>query len=360
MKFLRQIAFGAAVFAFLASPLLAKAEATNNIPDFNEVYNLLQTHLAGETKADLDRAAVQGLLSQLHSRVSIVSGNNEGNKSSSNAQLLAKSALYDGPIAYLRVGTVEEGLVDKIRAAYNDLNGTNKLKGVILDLRFADGHNYAAAASAADLFLTKEAPLLDVGNGVVRSKSKSDAITLPVAILVNRQTTGAAEALAGVLRITDRAMILGTNTAGEASIDKEFPLKNGQRLRIATAEIKLGDGQTLPAQGIKPDIQVSVSPDDEKTYFADPFKEIFKPATQIAGLGLSGTNSPNGTNRSSRRLNEAELMRERKDGPDREAATIGSPSRTAEEEKPVIRDPVLGRALDLIKGISALRQFRTS
>src|SRR4051812_4374282 len=99
MKFLRQAAFGAGVFALLANPFLARAEATNNLPDFNEVYNLLQTHLAGETKAGLDRAALQGLLSQLHTRVSIVAGPNDGvNSGSPNASLLARSALYDGPI----------------------------------------------------------------------------------------------------------------------------------------------------------------------------------------------------------------------------------------------------------------------
>jgi hypothetical protein len=360
MKFLRRLICGAWAVTLLAGPHWAKADSTNSPADFTEVYDLIRSHLAGKSKEDLDRAAVRGLLSQLHSRVSIVSGNEGGTNVESDAPLLAKSALYEGPVAYFRVGRVGEGLANQISAAYKDLKGTNHLKGVVLDLRFADGHDYSSAAAVADLFVNKEMPLLDVGNGVVRSKAKTDAVTLPVAILVNQETSGAAEALAGVLRVTNRAMILGTNTAGEASIDKEFPLKNGQRLRIATEEIKLGDGQALPAQGIKPDIQVTVSPEDERAYMADPFKEIARPLSIIAGLGTTGTNSANGTNRSSRRINEADLIRERKEGPGKELDYSSAPTRVADAEKPAIRDPVLGRALDLIKGIAALGQFRPS
>jgi hypothetical protein len=360
MKFLRRFICGAGAAVLLAGPQAAKAEATNTPADFNEVYNLIKSHLAGTSEADLDRAAVRGLLSQLHSRVAIVSGTGAGTNVDSDAPLLAKSALYEGPVAYFRVGQVGEGLAGQIGEAYNNLKGTNHLKGVVLDLRFADGHDYASAASVADLFMNKEQPLLDTGKGMVRSKAKADAVTLPVAILVNQQTAGAAEALAGVLRAADRAMILGTNTAGAASIDKEFPLKNGQRLRIATEEIKLGDGQALPAQGIKPDIQVTVSPEDERTYMTDPFKEVSRPSSLFAGLGGVGTNAANGTNRSSRRINEADLIRERKEGPGKELDYSSAPTRVADAEKPVIRDPVLGRALDLIKGIAALGQYRPS
>ena len=130
---------------------------------------------------------------------------------------------------------------------------------MILDLRYAAGDDYASAAATAELFVKKDQPLLNWGNGMVRSKEKSDAISLPVAVLVNRQTAGAAEALAAVLRETGAGLILGSRTAGQAMIAQEFPLKNGERLRIATAPIQLGDGSALSAQGLKPDIAVEVA-----------------------------------------------------------------------------------------------------
>jgi hypothetical protein len=77
-------------------------------------------------------------------------------------------------------------------------------------------------------------------------------------------------------------------------------------------------------------------------------------------IGLDGTTSTNATNHPARtRTTEADLIRERKERPglDLDYANPADLSET-KPEKPVIQDPVLGRALDLIKGIAAIRQSR--
>src|SRR5256885_4468027 len=85
-------------------------------------------------------------------------------------------------------------LADQIKLAFNRLDSTNRLKGVVLDLRFADGQDYSTAASLVDRFLTREQPILDWADGAIHSTAKPDAIPVPVAVLVNRQTAGAAQA----------------------------------------------------------------------------------------------------------------------------------------------------------------------
>jgi hypothetical protein len=357
MNVLRRMFLGAGLAAMVAWPAGGRA-AEANLPDFKEVYDLIRAHLAGETEAELDQAAVQGLLAQLHAKVSLLS-DGAGTNAAATGPLVVKSALFDGPIAYLRVGRVGEGLAKQAAAACKELSGgSNALKGIVLDLRNAGGMDYAAAADTADLFVSKEMPLLDWGDGLTRSKAKNDAITVPVAVLVNQQTAGAAEALAAILRETDRGLILGANTAGEATMAQDYPLKNGQRLRIATAAVKLGNGETLSVHGVKPDIQVAVNPQDEKAYLADPFKELSKPRTLLAGTPFSpaaGTNAAAGTNRPGRgRISEADLIRERKEG--KELDDTEPTIRDLELQQPVVRDPVLGRALDLIKGLSVIQQ----
>ncbi|MDB6065002.1 MAG: Peptidase [Pedosphaera sp.] len=358
MKFLRRIVLSAGALALLAGFEVARADVTNPPPDFKEVYDLIRSNLPNESEADLDRAAVQGLLAQLHSKVSLLPGKH-GTNASSEAALLTKTVIYDGPVAYLRVGRVDDGLANQIATAYKQLLGTNHLKGIVLDLRFADGRDYSAAASAADLFISNETPLLDWGTGPVKSKAKADAITLPVAVLVNQQTAAASEALAAILRETDRAVILGMDTAGEATVGKDFPLKNGQLLQIATSPIKLGDGQRLSDTGVKPDIKVAVSPQEERAYFADPFRQLPSSIDLLSSFGGSTQNSTNATNRTARqRTSEADLIRERKERPGMElqySSPSGSES-AAEPGTPVVRDPVLGRALDLVKGISVMHE----
>lgn len=360
MKFLRQLFLSAGIFALVTLPVVGRADVNTNAPDFKEVYDLIRAHLAGANDSQLNRDAVQGLLQQLRSQVAIV-GSQGAAEPGTQSKVLAKSALYDGPVAYLRIGRVEQGLANQIVTAYRQLNATNKLKGLVLDLRFADGHDYAEAAAVADLFVSKAAPLLDYGRGVMQSKSKSDAITLPIAVLINQETSAAAEALAAVLREQDRAVLIGTNTAGRAHMSQEFPLKDGQFLRIATAPIKLGNGQELSSQGIAPDIRVSVRPEAERVYFQDPFKDIPSNSGLIASL--VGENAA-ATNRAShpRQINEAELMRERKANPGAELDGSAAPTteKETEAEKPVIHDPVLGRGLDLVKGIAVVRRSHSS
>jgi C-terminal processing protease CtpA/Prc len=174
-----------------------------------------------------------------------------------------------------------------------------------------------------------------------------------VAVLVNQETVGAAEALAAALRETGAGLILGSRTAGQAMVVQEFPLKNGERLRIATAPVQLGDGSALSAQGLKPDIAVDVSTEDERAYYTDAYK-----AAEKTNLLASAANSPSGTNRVARRprFNEAELVRERREGVSEADLTA---LRGREPEKPMLQDPVLARALDLLRGLALVRQERS-
>lgn len=349
----RSLLFG--LLGLLACPLGARAEATNDAPAFAEVYDLIKTHLTGVGEAELNRTAVRSLVSALGSKVSLVT-NGAATAASEHTALVSKLNIFENDIAYVRVGRVEAGLAKAVREAFEQLGATNQLKGLVLDLRFAGGTDYAAAASAADLFERKEQPLLNWGNGMVKSKEKSDPIAVPVAVLVNRQTAGAAEALAGVLRVTGTGLILGNRTAGQAMIAKDFPLSDGESLRIATAPIQLGNGTALSAQGVKPDISVEVSPQDERAYYTDAFKDIPRNPL-LASANATATNGLAGTNRAARRarFNEAELVRERKEGiPADVELPIGG--RNNEPEQPMVQDPALARALDVLKGLAVVRQ----
>ena len=82
-------------------------------------------------------------------------------------------------MAYLRVSQVADNLADEIQSAQTALAATNKISGTVLDLRFADGDDLTAAKATADLFAAKN---------------------LPLAILVNGETRGAAADLATDLR----------------------------------------------------------------------------------------------------------------------------------------------------------------
>lgn len=343
-------------FFLVLLALAASASVTNDLPRFEEVYKLLRENM-GVSASDLNQAAVKGLIHQLQPQALLIG--DAAAAASANAAGLAKTKVYDGAFVYFQVSGVGNELADKLMAAYRDIATTNKtkIKGVILDLRFANGFDFAAAAKTADDFLNNEQPLLDWGTNSVHATKKRNAITVPIAILVNHETAGAAEALAAVLRDTNVGLLIGATTAGRANVYKSFPLASGEKLRIATAQIKVADKKVLLAP-LKPDIAVEVSTDDEKIWMNDPFKVLHKPETakdadadSIASEGTS--NAP-----IRRRLNEAELVREQREGLDPEAELATDRPKSKTDETPVLSDPALLRGLDLLKGLAVVQQQR--
>jgi hypothetical protein len=349
----------AALAAGIALPaLLAGTPAVaRQAPDPMEVYELIRTNLSGVTDAQLQTAAVEGLVRQLQPRVWLASGNPVTNEAPA---LISKTARFDGSVAYLRIGRVGNGLAAAVREAYDAQAKTNQPAGLILDLRFAEGDDYAAAAAVADIFATEEKPLLDWGKGSAKSTAKTDAWHMPVVALVNRETAVAAEALAASLRDIGSALLIGTNTAGRAMIATEFRLSNGQTLCIARAGVKIGDGNALTADGLRPDVAVAVAPAEEQAFWLDPTKPFGRLANVTSSTNSAGTNVVAGTNRvSAERINEAALVRERQKGafpknPPRNASTQTPVAAAA----PVVRDPALARALDVIKALALVRQWK--
>jgi C-terminal processing protease CtpA/Prc len=331
----------------VTAPALAASESS---PDFEEVRQLVREHLAGTSDSELNRASVEGLLNSLRGKVRLIATNAPP---ATNAPAITKVTMIDDQIACLRVGQVSASLPAVIRRQCISLAATNKLIGLVLDLRFARGEDYAAAAATADLFVPTQRPLLDWGKGPIKSAEKDDAFTWPVAVLVNTETIGAAEALAAVLRETGVALILGGTTRGAAMTTEDFPLKNGQQLRIATAPVKLGTGETL-SKGVKPDIEVKISPELERAFLDDPY--VTTTRTNLAS-GPTGSTSSAATNRPTRRRpNEADLVRARRDGFSLDGEfPVGADT---EPEKPALRDPTLARAVDLLKGLAVVRRAR--
>jgi hypothetical protein len=138
---------------------------------------------------------------------------------------------------------------------------------------------------------------------------------LPLVILVNGQTRGPAAALAQQLRTDALAVLIGsTNTPASLS----------------------------------PDIVVAVGAEDEKRFQEDPF---FTAAVSLPS-SMSATNDLMAF---VDHTSEADLVRKRiKDGDD--DGEISAPR--AEPPQPVIRDPELARAVDLLKALAVLHQAR--
>jgi len=348
--------FAYAVAGLLVTTGLVQADPTNSAPDFKEVYDLLRANLPGATDETLNRAAVEGLLSRFPGQVSLAGGAAGGPSVAASRSALGQSGILENNVAYLRINQVTAGLATELGAATRALAATNPVSGTVLDLRFAVGDDYAAAQAAAELWTSKKA---------------SHPVGRPLVILVNGGTSGAAEALATALRTADVALVIGSPTAGAAATFKAFVLKDGERLLIASTPA--GPADKAPAGGVlKPDITVAVSPDAEREFWKNPYGA---PAAGHDNSRLTTNVFLPFVDHTS----EADLVREKirdaKSGnlppglaPSRAAAPdddedsgdevdSSSPS-NAGPPRAILRDPVLARAVDLVKGLSVMREVR--
>jgi hypothetical protein len=334
------------VLAFFGLSVLVSAVAQEAKPlRFQEVFNVVRTNLTDVSEEELSRAAALGLINQLGTKVQLVTNN--ASAPSTPDEAIARRTVYGNGYGYAQIRAVDDRLPGEFEKWL--ASGTNSFRGLVLDLRYSQGDGYSAAAKLIDRFIKGGEPLLKLGTNEIRSTEKSAPLDLPLAVLANKETRGAAEALAALVRNTGTGLVIGSTTAGEARLFETFTLSTGQQLKIGTVPILVGE-KPIPAKGLVPDIAVTVNPAAEKVLYQDPFRQISAAAGQIT----SSTNEVASSTNRNRRFNEAELVRRHRAGGTLEdfASVPDAP------EQPVINDPVLARALDFLKGISALQQHR--
>ena len=83
-------------------------------PDFQEVFELVRTNVTGLSDAELNRAAVAGLLDALGPRVSLVTNGAAGDAASTNVPVVSKANVFDNEIAYLRIGRIDDSVAKNV------------------------------------------------------------------------------------------------------------------------------------------------------------------------------------------------------------------------------------------------------
>ena len=169
-------------------------------------------------------------------------------------------------IGYLRIAGFDAGTQAALAGAVQDLRqkAGNKLIGFILDLRNNPGGSFDAAVAAADAFIDKGDIVVIKGRKPANVRRISAPPTpgdlakgLPIVALVNGGTAREAELVAGALQDNRRAVLLGTQTFGESSIESLIPLPGSGAIRLTTARFMTPTGRQIQGKGLAPDLVVT-------------------------------------------------------------------------------------------------------
>jgi carboxyl-terminal processing protease len=105
----------------------------------------------------------------------------------------------------------------------------------------------------------------------IKAATGDGALTMPVALLVNSGTSGAAELFAAALAGNKRAELIGEPTHGRAGIQKLVRLPEGHGLWLTHASYLTPGGEAIHEKGLKPAVDVE-EPDVEFGARPDPSK----------------------------------------------------------------------------------------
>ncbi|HQO96104.1 MAG TPA: S41 family peptidase, partial [Sedimentibacter sp.] len=132
-----------------------------------------------------------------------------------------KPAMLGDDIGYIRVTTFDMQTAKDFKAAYSTLKNRG-LKGLVIDLRFNPGGMISTTVEIADMFM---------GEGIVTyTKTKAGEIEyfksddkmedIPIVILINEGSASASEIMAGAMKDTNRAVLIGQKTFGKGIVQK--------------------------------------------------------------------------------------------------------------------------------------------
>ena len=177
-------------------------------------------------------------------------------------QIKSVKVKYFDDIGYIRIAAFQERTADDLNKALKDIGKKlNPMKGLVLDLRNDPGGLLNQAIEVSDVFL-KSGTIVSTRGRTKNMETKATAkdngneLTCPMVVLVNEGTASAAEIVAGALQDNGRALIMGTQTFGKASVQTVIPLEDGSALKLTTARYYTPKGRSIQAEGIKPDIIV--------------------------------------------------------------------------------------------------------
>ena len=146
------------------------------------------------------------------------------------------------------------------------------IDSLIIDVRSNTGGYLSSCTNIIELFLEKNKLMYSIKSKKESTdyKDESDAKrNYPIVILINNGSASASEILAGALKYSYGAKIIGTKSYGKGKVQTTDTLDDGTMIKYTSAKWYMPNGECIDEKGIEPDIKIELS--DE--YKDNPIEE---------------------------------------------------------------------------------------
>ena len=156
----------------------------------------------------------------------------------------------DSGVGYIRVRQFNANTTKELRAALDNLEAEG-IRGLLIDLRFNPGGLLNEAINTVNEFIGKN-------KRVVFTKGRTKQTNLdyytkynrirsgyPLIVLINGGSASASEIFAGSLQDWDKGLVVGKTSFGKGSVQRLFPLSDGNGIKVTTAKYYINSGRCI-------------------------------------------------------------------------------------------------------------------
>jgi len=173
-----------------------------------------------------------------------------------------KKAMIPGGIGYLRITTFTPYTARYVEEAIRYF-GQNSYRAMVVDVRSNGGGRLDSVIDIANYFLDKGTIVSTRGRSrgesfayAARPANTIVAASIPVVVLINGGSASASEILAGALKDTGRAKIIGEKSFGKGTVQQVRKVGDFE-FKLTMSKYFTPSGVSIEGKGIEPDIAVT-------------------------------------------------------------------------------------------------------
>ena len=175
-------------------------------------------------------------------------------------------------IGYIRLKEFGAKAPEQMHEAIVSLNA-KRVNGFVLDLRGNPGGLTVASVEIARMWIDNGAIVRTVErrDGSENIYASRTALTKqPLVVLVDRGSASASEVLAGALKDNNRAVVVGSQTFGKASIQANLRLSDGSYVKVTVGHYFTPKGTDINHKGIAPNVRIDLTSSQRKQLATKP------------------------------------------------------------------------------------------
>lgn len=166
----------------------------------------------------------------------------------------------DGDIGLIEIRQFSMNTAERFAAELTQLEKSG-LKGLVIDVRNNPGGILPVVEQIAQPFVPEGRPIVQIqqrGQVAEKVMSEGGGKGYPVAVLINKGSASASEILAGALRQSAGAVLVGETSFGKGTVQISYDRQlEGGLVKMTIAKWLTPDGSWIHRSGIKPDINSS-------------------------------------------------------------------------------------------------------